>query len=335
MPSRRLALKLATSAALLGVSLYVLRMYTGTNQHVVLPGRVYRSAQPSGPQLAAMIRADGIRTVLNLRGTAQPVNLPRAGWYRAEAEATHAAGVSLEDVTLSAFLLPPPAELRRAIEVLDHAEAPILIHCKQGADRTGLVSAVALLLYSDATLSAARRQLWPTYGHFPVGRTVAMDDFFDRYEAWLAGRPHAPALFREWASAVYTPGPAVSKLEWLTPVPARVPADQPLHLKVRATNGSADPWEFKPGNQAGIHLLYKVLPDPTTEAYKGQAGLFRRTLPPGGSVDLTLAVPPLKVPGAYTIVAEMIDARGCGVSVRSSSFVKFGDEPLLAQFTVE
>lgn len=335
MPSPRRIVRLTATAALLGVGLYLLRMYAGTNEHVVLPGRVYRSAQPSGPRLAELIRDENIRTVLNLRGTAQPVNLPRAGWYRAEAEATHAGGASLEDVTLSAFLLPPPAELRRAIDVLDHAEAPILLHCKQGADRTGLISGVALLLYSDATLNAARRQLWPTYGHFPVGRTVAMDDFFDRYEAWLAGRSHAPALFREWATTVYTPGPAVSKLEWLTPVPARVPADQPLHLRVRATNESADPWEFKPGNYAGIHLAYKVLPNPTTQAYKGQAGLFRRTLPPGEAVDLILPIPPLKVPGPYTVVAEMIDARGCGVPSRSSSFVKFGDEPLLTQFTVE
>ena len=134
---------------------------------------------------------------------------------------------------------------------------------------------------------------------------------------------------------VYTPGPAASRLEWLDPVPARVSRDRPLKLRLLATNTAAEAWEFRPGNQAGIHLLYKVASDPVTEAYRGQAGLFRRTVPPGDAVELALAVPPLRVPGRYTLVAELIDARGCGVSIRSSSFVKFGADPILAEVTVE
>src|SRR5437762_3078140 len=44
------------------------RVLFGNNFHTVLPGRVYRCAQPSGPDLEKYIRAHGIRTVLNLRG---------------------------------------------------------------------------------------------------------------------------------------------------------------------------------------------------------------------------------------------------------------------------
>ena len=48
------------------------------------------------------------------------------------------------------------------------------------------VRVIDLLLYTDAALARARRQLWPRYGHFRFGRTAAMDAFLDRYETWLA-----------------------------------------------------------------------------------------------------------------------------------------------------
>src|SRR5439155_3564042 len=138
---------------------------------------------------------------------------PEYDWYKDEARATAAGGISQEDVTLSANRLPPPTELRRLVEILDRTEYPILIHCKQGADRTGLVSALTLLLYTDASLARARRELWPHRGHGRFGRTAAMDDFFDRYDAWLAGRnePHTPARFRDWLTRHYSPAPAVSE----------------------------------------------------------------------------------------------------------------------------
>lgn len=336
MTRRRLA-RLVLLAVSLVVGVYAFKVFAGWNEHAVIDGVFYRSAQMSGPRLAEVIREKRIRTVLNLRGTAQQVHAERVKWYRDEVNVTHAANVSQEDVTLSAGMLPPPAELRRAIDVLDRAEPPVLLHCKQGADRTGLIAAVARLLYTDDTLEQARRQLWPVYGHFPVGRTVAMDEFLDRYEAWLGTRnePHTPARFREWALTVYTPGPASSHLVWLTPAPTTARVGKSFVLKLRATNTSTEPWEFRPGNYAGIHLLYKVAPDPDTEAYRGQAGLFRRTVGPGESVDLDLPVPALRKPGRYTVVAELIDARGSGVSIRTSSFVKFGAEPILAQVVVE
>src|SRR5947209_8358851 len=81
--------------------------------------------------------------------------------------------------------LPPPNEVRRMIEVLDRSEKPVLVHCQRGADRTGLVSTSAVLLYTTATLGEARRQLWPRYGHIRGGRTTIIDQFFDLYESWL------------------------------------------------------------------------------------------------------------------------------------------------------
>src|SRR5262245_46726283 len=43
------------------------RVFVGPNFHTVLPGRVYRTAQPSPDRLERLVRGYGIRTVINLR----------------------------------------------------------------------------------------------------------------------------------------------------------------------------------------------------------------------------------------------------------------------------
>jgi protein tyrosine phosphatase (PTP) superfamily phosphohydrolase (DUF442 family) len=324
-------LRLGLAVALVAFLWEAVRVMALSNRHAVIPARVYRCAQPSADDLREMTQKYGIRTVVNLRGLS-----PDFDWYAAEARTTHELNVSQEDITFSANRLPAPAELRRLIDVLDHTEYPVLIHCKRGADRTGMTAAVVQLLYTDATLSQALRQLWPRYGHFEFGRTAAMDAFFDRYEAWLTekGIEHTPARFREWATTVYTPGPAMSELVWLE-VPNAVPKDKPCVVKLRAVNRSSEPWEFRPGNYAGIHLYYVVAASPTAAVYKGQAGLQRQTVPPGGYIDLTLPVPPLLVPGKYVLAAELHDARGAGVPIRANSFVQFGDAGAMTEIVVK
>src|SRR6185369_17020498 len=101
---------------------------------------------------------------------------------------------------LSAKRHPPPSEIRRLIEVFDRTEYPVILHCARGSDRTGLASAVAVLLLTDGGLPAARRQMWPRYGHLNAGRTALLDLFFDYYEAALAsrGETHTPDRFRKW-----------------------------------------------------------------------------------------------------------------------------------------
>jgi protein tyrosine phosphatase (PTP) superfamily phosphohydrolase (DUF442 family) len=321
----------------LGVTVYALKVFAGLNQHTVIEGQVYRTAQPSETALQTLIAEENIRTVINLRGTAQTIHSPRAAWYAREAAVTQAADISQEDITLSAFLLPPPAEIRRLVEVLDRAEKPVLLHCKQGADRTGLASAMVILLQTQGTLADARRELWPIYGHFPVGRTTAMDDFLDRYETWLGavGEAHSNNTFRKWVTTIYTAGPASSQYTWIELPKQPVPVGQPFALKLRAKNTSSEAWEFKVGNHAGIHLLYKVASAPTNEVFRSQAGLFRRTVAPGETIDLTLAVPGIPEPGIYAVIGELIDARGCSVSIRSNSFVKLGDDCAITNIEVK
>lgn len=307
------------------------RVYGGSNDHAVIPGRVYRSAQLSDRELVAQTQKHGIRTVLNLRGTT-----PWDGWYQGECWATFSADISQEDVTLSAQTLPFPAELARVVEVLDRSEYPILFHCKQGADRTGLVSAVALLLYTDATPNEARRQLWPRYGHWPVARTANMDRFFDLYEQRLAGEggTHTPDRFRRWVLNEYCPGPARSHLSWVKPPPEVVAKNSPFTAVVRCENRSDTVWQLKPGQFAGIHVCYAVYAETSPAADEGRSGLRHETVPPGGSTEVPIPVGRL-APGKYRLVAEMHDATAASIPFRVQAFAKFGDESLVAEFEVK
>ena len=60
------------------------RVFAGSNRHAVIEGRVYRCSQPSANDLRDLVRSKGIRTVINLRGTAQNLDLPGSDWYRDE-----------------------------------------------------------------------------------------------------------------------------------------------------------------------------------------------------------------------------------------------------------
>jgi protein tyrosine phosphatase (PTP) superfamily phosphohydrolase (DUF442 family) len=318
-------------AAMLPFVCEAIRVVLLSNQHTVIPGKVYRSAQPSGDDVREYARKHGVKTVVNLRGLS-----PEFDWYKDEARASHELGLSQEDITLSANSLPPPNELHRAVEVLDRCEYPILIHCKAGADRTGLISALTLLLYTDATLGEARQQLLPRYGHFRFGRTAAMDKFFDQYEHYLLSlkAEHTRNGFREWIAHHYCPGPARSHLSWAEAFPESIRAGEPRGFKVRAENRSNVPWELKPGTFASVHASYALYDSESKDVLSGRAGLRFETVPVGGSTEILIPLPGLKA-GTYKLVVELHDSTGGGIPFLTNSFVKFGDGSLVTELVVK
>ena len=308
----------------------ILRVYAGSNEHAVVPGKVYRTSQPSEKQIRQLAEKHQIRTVLNLRGQA-----PWDGWYQGECAGTAGAGINQEDVTLSAGALPFPSELRRAVEVLDRTQYPILIHCKQGADRTGLLSTMVLLLFTDATLAEARKQLLPNYGHWRVTRTAAIDEFFDLYAEWLTKEniDHNRERFRHWVLDVYTKQTPKSELKFLEDVPVLVKAKTPFGVKVRSTNRSTTPWHTTAGTFAGIHISYTVFDEKMKQSQSGRAGLKNGVVKTGEHLDTTVLIKGL-TPGRYTLAVETHDATEASIPFRTQSFVKYGDESLLAEFVV-
>jgi uncharacterized protein (TIGR01244 family) len=177
-------LKIAKIAAVCLVALPVLTgAHMGINQlignfHEVLPGELYRSAQPSGKDITSYAETYGIKTIINLRDE------KREAWYEAESDAAKANGIRLVDFPLSSKekLTQDDAEL--LVQIMKNAEKPILIHCEHGANRTGLVSAIYVGAVAGKSEMFSEFQLSPYYGHVPIpgiGR-YAMYESWDEFE---------------------------------------------------------------------------------------------------------------------------------------------------------
>ncbi len=299
------------------------RVLLGKNFHTVLPGQVYRCAQLSATELEPIIRDYGIRTVVNLRGQSAP--LP---WYLEECRVTHRLNVAQEDICFSAGRLPSGIELRRLVEVFDRSEPPLLLHCRRGADRTGLASAIALLLKTDVDLERGCRQLGLRYGHVALGRPAYLDQFFTIYRGWLERhrRAHSPRTFREWIEHGYSAGECrcrVEPINWST----RLPRDRAAAFRVRVRNAGRKTWHLQPEINAGFHLRYIIWDALDQQVAAGRAGLFDEEVAPGETIQLTLAVPPLKKPGKYRLMVDMVDEPHCW-------FYQLGSEPLERELEV-
>src|SRR3954453_9340073 len=132
--ARMLAVVLSSflSVALGVADLYLGILHLGDNLHAVVPGELYRSAQPTPELIADYQKSYGIKTIINLRGE----NVGSA-WYDGELAQTRRVGIGLVNFRMSAkraFREERPTEL---VEVLQKTEKPILVHCMSGADRSG------------------------------------------------------------------------------------------------------------------------------------------------------------------------------------------------------
>lgn len=294
----------------------------GRNFHTVIPGRVYRCAQPSPAEIRQYVARHGIRTIVNLRGCCAGMD-----WYHDQCQATATCNVIQEDLTFSAGRLPAAGEVRRLVEVLDRATFPILVHCRRGVDRTGLTSAVAKILLENASLPTARNELSLCHGHVSLGRTENMLRFFSLYESWLReeGREHNANSFRTFVKSGYTAGPA--KVHWESIHVPAMRASQQAAFNICVKNESAETWHFRPGTGSGVHLRFTVTDPVGTIRQNGVAGLFRKSVEPGQSVELQIAVNGL-APGPYTLTANLHESPDV-------SFAQLGCEPLVQEFVVQ
>lgn len=165
-----------------------------TNLHQIAPG-VWRSNQPSVARLHRY-KAMGIKSILNLRGE------DIFSFYLFERETCAELGITLIDVKIYARSLVPRERYLEIFEIFDRIEKPFVLHCKSGADRAGLVSALWLLDQEGATLDQARAMLSLKYMHLKRTRTGLMDFLLERYGADNAA---SPISVRDWFATRYDP----------------------------------------------------------------------------------------------------------------------------------
>ena len=103
-------------------------------------------------------------------------------WYVNEIKVCQKYKVQHYDLGMSADQTPSDSTIKALLVLFKKAPRPILIHCKAGADRSGLAAALWKMVVDGFSKAEAQKELSIWYGHMPLGPTQALDDFIKQYE---------------------------------------------------------------------------------------------------------------------------------------------------------
>jgi protein tyrosine/serine phosphatase len=156
---------------------------------------VWRSAQPA-PHHLRWIARRGVKTVVNLRGE------QTFGTRWLEQRTCERHGLKLVDLALKSRAAPTRAQFQAIRALLEGVEYPVLVHCKSGADRAGLMAVMVRHVRDGVPIAEARDQLSLRYGHFRTADTGVLDVVFDRY---LEAAAASGIEFWDWVDTAYDP----------------------------------------------------------------------------------------------------------------------------------
>ena len=139
---------------------------------------VYRANQPSPSHLRSY-KDRGIKAVLNLRGFTQQ------SYALFEEDSCKNLGLDLISVPLSGSSAPQPEKLLEIIDIMEKIPKPFVLHCKSGADRAGLVSAMYLIVQKKLSVKEAKKQLSFKYLHLDFTKTGILDYILDVFSQRL------------------------------------------------------------------------------------------------------------------------------------------------------
>ncbi len=166
-------------ALLIGFSLIIYRTSVfriSQNFAVVEDGKLFRSAQLKTNELEETIKKHGIKTVISLRGWPG-----KTAYYDAEAETLARLNTKFLALDFDDKFFPTEKELKRLFNAFEHGEYPMLIHCRVGADRTGMVAALYQQAYMKKSVDESLRQLTFKYWHVPLFKP-AMTSFVKKFK---------------------------------------------------------------------------------------------------------------------------------------------------------
>ena len=143
---------------------------------VVTDGKFYRSGQLPASGFRDASRRYGIKTVINLQEEARDPLIPERAFAKPSVRQSDVlAGIGVNAISLDGGVLEDdpqpgsrPAVIDEFLELIDgirdtywnhNIPHPILIHCKAGLHRTGLLTAIYRLEYEDRTLPEVIEEL--------------------------------------------------------------------------------------------------------------------------------------------------------------------------------
>src|SRR5262249_20328514 len=168
---------------------YYRASYThGKRLRGVVPGVLYRSGQMTAEGFAEAVERYHIRTIINLQDEYPDPELAVSYFSRERIRETElCARLGVRYVYLVLDLLPRrqipakhPRAIDRFIEVMnDPSSYPVLIHCRAGLHRTGLMTAVYRMQYQNWTPLEAMHELKANgFGEFAA---TAANDYITQY----------------------------------------------------------------------------------------------------------------------------------------------------------
>ena len=163
--------------------------------HHEIGGGMFRENQPS-PKRIAILAKMGIKTIVNLRGES-----PK-GFYLLEKEACEKHGIELINFRMYSRDVHSREKIRAAKELFEQIEYPALMHCKSGADRTGIMGVLYRHFHMGDTIEQAMEQLRFKYLHVKHGKTGMLGFFFNDYLKYAADND---VSFIDWVDTVYDP----------------------------------------------------------------------------------------------------------------------------------
>lgn len=154
---------------------------------------IWRSSQPNPKQLKQFAN-QGFRTIVNLRGPST------WGSYALEKQACSELGLDFIDHRLYSRAPPKKQSVYELKEIFETAQRPLLMHCKSGADRAGIASALYVLMMTDQPPEDALKQLNLRFGHIAASNTGVLDRFVQTYVEFNAKQPIS---FVDWLDTYY------------------------------------------------------------------------------------------------------------------------------------
>lgn len=199
---RKWGIRVAITLGVLALPPLSYYLYVGvwqSNFHTVIPGRIYRSGNPSSNDIINWTRQYGLKTVIDLRAD----GVSRA--YPDEQHAANQAGVALQYIKLSATHQPSGETLRKLILAIEGAQEPLLMHCEGGADRAGLASFIAAMAIGGQDYEQATTQFSARYFHLDTDLPITR--VLHDYRQYCKDNNLSTAgwkQFRQWAFNVYS-----------------------------------------------------------------------------------------------------------------------------------
>jgi protein tyrosine/serine phosphatase len=136
---------------------------------------LFRGAQPRDGGLRKLAEL-GIKTIINLRD-----NDARA---QAEEKEAIAAGFTYFNIPLARLGRPDEDSVRRVIAIIDAVDKqPVFVHCRQGADRTGVIIGVYRIVHDGWNSERAKAEA-KKYGMKPwqLGMKDYLHDYYERFK---------------------------------------------------------------------------------------------------------------------------------------------------------